>query len=205
MSTHTIQALRLAQSALLDAAWVEGSHSIELDSTIMFHPGSDLSQTVDSVLRQEFHGVEYGCVIWPGRRWTAYCTYQGSTWFEAFSSSDEARTHCMRFMSGFAEIDPVVAAWSVLQASIDDCVQAPPPVSPADLAYAFWSMDSFDQAAFFQSLAMFIRGDGVASCGEMQWHFLAQELKALPEARETLMSMAAPHYLHTLRAMGEPV
>lgn len=86
-------------------------------------------------------------------------------------------------------------------------------LTPAILADAFWAMDSTLQAEFFAELANTIKadfesGNGSAySLGELQWFFVGDELFK-PEnkrARHMLMTMAAPLYLHTLRACGEPV
>jgi len=80
-------------------------------------------------------------------------------------------------------------------------------LTPEMMAQAFWAMDSSLQVAFFDELAAIIRHDhqnGNASAysfGELQWFYVGNELLK-PEnkqAREMLMTMAAPLYLHTLR------
>jgi hypothetical protein len=84
-------------------------------------------------------------------------------------------------------------------------------VSPKAMAEAFWGMSSDKQAEFFSELAKTIAADnpdGHASTsimGEYQWFWLGDELNR-PEnqkARDTLMSMAAPLYLNTLRYAGQ--
>jgi len=74
-------------------------------------------------------------------------------------------------------------------------------VSPAGLAKAFWNLGTDGQSEFMRELARVIREDhktnpSAYSYGEKQWHFLAQDMDAA--ARNMLMTMAAPLYLHTL-------
>jgi len=78
-------------------------------------------------------------------------------------------------------------------------------LTPAMMADAFWAMSSSEQIDFFAELAKVIRKDhktntSAYSFGELQWHFVEHELrdKKLKEAREMLMTMAAPLYWHTL-------
>lgn len=87
-------------------------------------------------------------------------------------------------------------------------------MTPHLLAQAFWSMDSTKQAEFFAAVAVEVRRTyeenqakprhlqswGVYADGEGQWWHLCNDLKANDAARSMLMSMAAPLYLHTLRA-----
>ena len=80
-------------------------------------------------------------------------------------------------------------------------------LTPAMMAKAFWNMGSDDQAELLEQLALVIREDNKTnrsaySLGELQWHFLAHDLQSRREAREILMSMAAPLYLNVLRATG---
>ena len=83
-------------------------------------------------------------------------------------------------------------------------------LTPAMLAEAFWKLYSDEQAEFFTELAKLIEGEHAAgnthvyALGEMQWHYVGSELER-PEnkkAREMLMTMAAPLYMHTLMATG---
>ena len=92
-------------------------------------------------------------------------------------------------------------------------------LTPAMMAQAFWGMSDTQQAEFFAELGRVIKADhqggnrAAYSLGELQWHHLGNLLhgsSALnwwpwPDAdrdlaREVLMSMAAPLFLHTLRA-----
>lgn len=79
-------------------------------------------------------------------------------------------------------------------------------ITPEMLAQAFWGMGSDLQVAFFDELAAIVRRDhqggntGAYSLGELQWHYVGHDLLK-PEnkqARDMLMTMAAPLYLHTL-------
>lgn len=77
-------------------------------------------------------------------------------------------------------------------------------ITPKMLAEAFWSMGSEDQVAFFKELASVIKEDhktnsSAYSLGELQWFFVAGELDNHKEAKDMLMTMAAPLYLNTLR------
>ena len=84
-------------------------------------------------------------------------------------------------------------------------------VSPKAMAEAFWGMSSDKQAEFFSELAKVILADhadgntAAYGLGEYQWFWLADDLNR-PEnhqARDALMSMAAPLYLNTLRYAGQ--
>lgn len=90
-------------------------------------------------------------------------------------------------------------------------VQATVALTPAMLAEAFWGFDSIDQAKFFAHLAEVVKADHAGgnssaySLGELQWLYVGEELLK-PEqkkARDMLMTMAAPLFLHTLRAAGQ--
>ena len=85
-------------------------------------------------------------------------------------------------------------------------------LTPTMLAESFWSMGTDQQAEFFAELARIIETYHEAnkprswawSLGEMQWHALGKELRddsgRCNKAGEMLMTLAAPMYLHTLRA-----
>lgn len=83
-------------------------------------------------------------------------------------------------------------------------------LTPAMLAEAFWGLGSDDQVEFFAQLAKAIKADheggnsSAHSLGELQWLFVGSEMDkpANKEARDMLMTMAAPHYMHTLLATG---
>lgn len=89
--------------------------------------------------------------------------------------------------------------------------QATVTITPATLAKAFWSMADTEQAQFFSDLSQIIRKDHKAgntsayNQGECHWFFLAGLLSEAgqDDARSMLMTMAAPLYLHTLRAAGQ--
>ena len=79
-------------------------------------------------------------------------------------------------------------------------------LTPALMAKAFWTMSSTEQVQFFDELASVIRKnheDGNTSAyslGELQWHYVGEELQDTKnaQARAMLMTMAAPVYMHTL-------
>lgn len=80
-------------------------------------------------------------------------------------------------------------------------------IPPDAMAWAFWNMCAAQQVEFFAHLAKVIKADQTAgnrnaySFGELQWFFTGDELLKDENqvAREMLMAMAAPLYLHTLR------
>lgn len=84
---------------LIDNHWLEDSHAVGFDGTVMFGPYYDFSG-IDGCRRSEFRddGIEF--VVWPaggaGRKWSAYSTYEGSLWFEQFDSEAKARAVCMK-------------------------------------------------------------------------------------------------------------
>lgn len=78
-------------------------------------------------------------------------------------------------------------------------------LTPAMMAEAFWAMGSDQQADFFDELARVIREDqktnkNAYGLGELQWFFTGSVLREekFKDARDMLMTMAAPLYLHTL-------
>jgi len=78
-------------------------------------------------------------------------------------------------------------------------------ITPEMMAQAFWDMDTIKQAEFFDSLAKVVAKDS-GSSSSIQWYYLGRHLLEngnQASAREMLMSMAAPLYLHTLTATGE--
>ena len=77
------------------------------------------------------------------------------------------------------------------------------------MAKAFWSMGSEDQAEFFDQLARVIREDhktnsSAYSLGELQWFYVGARMRGdkFKDARDMLMTMAAPLYWHTLDYLG---
>jgi len=111
------EALREALQALVDAAWLEDSHAVRFDGTVMFGPGYDFSG-IDGGRRAEFReeGIEF--VVWPaggaGRNWSAYSTYDGSLWFELFETEDEAREQCMKLLDQVMPDHPISKARAAL-------------------------------------------------------------------------------------------
>lgn len=83
-------------------------------------------------------------------------------------------------------------------------------LTPAMLAEAFWGLGSDGQTEFFTELAKVIKANheggntSAYSLGELQWFYVGDELEkpANKEARDMLMTMAAPLYMHTLMATG---
>jgi hypothetical protein len=73
------------------------------------------------------------------------------------------------------------------------------------MAEAFWAMPNTQQVKFFEHLARVIQKDAetnssAAALGCLQWHWVAFEMEGNQLARDMLQTMAAPLYLHTLRA-----
>lgn len=99
-----LEALREA----VDLAWIGDSHSVSFDSTVLFGPHYDYSG-LDGAGRQEFYG-KYECIVWPGAKWSAYCTYNGSLWFEKFDTADEAKEACMRMLDRVLPDHPAMKA-----------------------------------------------------------------------------------------------
>ena len=109
--------LRDALQVLVDAFWLEDSHAVQLDGTVVFGPYYDFSG-IDGYRRSEFReeGIEF--VVWPagvaGSRWSAYSTYEGSMWFECFDSKAEAREECMKLLDRVMPDHPVAKARAAL-------------------------------------------------------------------------------------------
>lgn len=114
----------------VDAAWLPDSHAVRFDGTVVFSEFYD-SRQLNSASREEFL-AQYDCVIWPGHKWSAYCTYEGSMWFEQFESAEEAKEQCMRlldtvlpehpFMKARAAIAKAEAALAATEPSYDDWI-----------------------------------------------------------------------------------
>lgn len=108
-----LQDLMEALRGTVDLAWTEDSHAVNFDSTVLFGPYYDFSG-VDGHLRQEFLG-EIECIVWPSgslgaRKWSAYCTYDGSLWFEKFDTAQEAKEACMRLLDKVLPDHPAMKA-----------------------------------------------------------------------------------------------
>ena len=92
----------------VDAAWLPDSHAVRFDGTVLFSEFYDYRQ-LNSARREEFL-AQYDCVIWPGHKWSAYCTYEGSMWFEQFDSAEEAKEQCMRLLDTVLPEHPFMKA-----------------------------------------------------------------------------------------------
>ena len=97
----------------VELSWFEDSHKVSFDWTVMFGPSYDFSG-IDGALRQEFFG-EFECVVWPSGgigncKWSAYCTYEGSMWFERFDTAEEAKEVCMCLLDKVLPDHPAMKA-----------------------------------------------------------------------------------------------
>ena len=92
----------------VDLAWIEDSHQVQFDPTVSFSEFYDFTG-VDGTRRIEFHG-QHECIIWPGAKWSAYCTYDGSLWFEKFDTAQEAKDACMRLLDKVLPDHPAMRA-----------------------------------------------------------------------------------------------
>jgi len=101
----------------IDLAWIDDSHAVRFDSTVMFGPSYDFSG-LDGSQRQEFHG-QHSAVVWPSSGigktlWSAYCTFDGSLWFERFATSREAKEACMLVLDKALPDHPAMKARAIL-------------------------------------------------------------------------------------------
>lgn len=103
-SAELLEALRDA----VDLAWTDDSHTVRFDSTVLFGPYYEF-KNLERCSRQEFL-AKYDCVVWPGNKWSAYCTYEGSMWFEKFDSAEEAKEACMRLLDRVLPEHPAMKA-----------------------------------------------------------------------------------------------
>lgn len=97
----------------VDLAWIEDSHLVQFDPTVLFSEFYDFSG-VDGTRRIEFHG-QHECIVWPGAKWSAYCTYDGSLWFEKFDTAQEAKEACMRLLDKVIPDHPAMRARAVIR------------------------------------------------------------------------------------------
>lgn len=97
----------------VDLAWIEDSHLVQFDPTVLFSEFYDFSG-VDGTRRIEFHG-QHECIVWPGAKWSAYCTYDGSLWFEKFDTAQEAKDACMRLLDKVLPDHPAMRARAVIR------------------------------------------------------------------------------------------
>lgn len=92
----------------VDLAWIVDSHQVQFDPTVVFGQFYDFSG-LDGVRRIEFYG-QHSCIVWPGSKWSAYCTYEGSMWFEKFDTAQEAKEACMRLLDQVLPDHPAMRA-----------------------------------------------------------------------------------------------
>lgn len=97
----------------VDLAWIEDSHQVEFDPTVMFSEFYDFSR-LDGTSRIEFYG-QHSCIVWPGSKWSAYCTYDGSLWFEKFNTAQEAKEACMRLLDKVLPDHPAMRARAAIR------------------------------------------------------------------------------------------
>lgn len=97
----------------VDLAWVEDSHQVQFDTTVLFSEFYDFSG-VDGTRRIEFYG-QHECIVWPGAKWSAYCTYDGSMWFEKFDTAEEAKEACMQLLDRVMPDHPAMRARAVIR------------------------------------------------------------------------------------------
>lgn len=92
----------------VDLAWIVDSHQVQFDPTVVFGQFYDFSG-LDGVRRIEFYG-QHSCIVWPGSKWSAYCTYEGSMWFEKFDTAAQAKEACMRLLDKVLPDHPAMRA-----------------------------------------------------------------------------------------------
>lgn len=97
----------------IDAQWHIDFHSVKFDTTVLFSEFYDFDG-VDGTFREEFL-AEYECVVWPsGGKWSAYCTYEGSMWFEQFGNVRDAKEQCMKLLDIVLPEHPAMKARAVI-------------------------------------------------------------------------------------------
>lgn len=114
VNTRLVEALKNT----IDLLWVEDSHSVEFDGTVKFGQYYDFSG-VDGTSRTEFLWPGFDCIVWPsaGRKWSAYCTHEGSMWFEKFDTKGQAKEQCLRLLDQVMPDHPVSKARSAIVAA----------------------------------------------------------------------------------------
>lgn len=134
-SAHVCARLRAGNALLfealkrtIEAQWMPDSHAVSFDSTVIFGPGYNFSG-MESTAREEFRD-EYECVVWPSgglgpAKWSAYCTYEGSMWFEQFDTAEEAKEVCMRLLDTVIPNHPAMQARAAIKAAAE-FIQPPP-------------------------------------------------------------------------------
>ena len=136
VNTRLVEALKNT----IDLLWVEDSHSVEFDGTVKFGQYYDFSG-VDGTSRTEFLWPGFDCIVWPsaGRKWSAYCTHEGSMWFEKFDTKGQAKEQCLRLLDQVMPDNPVSKARSAIIAA--ESQQAEPVrLTRESVARAIWSV-----------------------------------------------------------------
>lgn len=116
MSESANEELICALRDCIDLAWVEDSHSVEFDGTVLFGEYYDFSN-LERATRQEFIG-QYECVVWPGNKWSAYCTYEGAMWFEQFETAEDAKEECMRLLDKVLPDHPAMRGRAIISKAL---------------------------------------------------------------------------------------
>jgi len=120
----------------VDLSWIDDSHVVDFDKSVMFGPHYDFSG-VDGPCRAEFIG-EHECIVWPrGGKWSAYCTYDGSLWFEKFTTSHEAKERCMRLLDKVIPDHPAMKARAAIARAESAIESSPKPVTLPAMKAAF--------------------------------------------------------------------
>lgn len=93
----------------VDALWIVDSHAVRFDDTVMFGDYYDFSG-LTGPSREEFL-AEYECVVWRSNgKWSAYCTFEGSMWFEWFDCASAAKEQCMKLLDRVLPDHPAMRA-----------------------------------------------------------------------------------------------
>jgi hypothetical protein len=120
-----------ALKEVINATWVIDSHVVDTDRLIVFREGYDFDG-LDGTSREEFL-AEHSCIVWKegSGKWSAYCTHEGSLWFDRFNSVAEAKEACMRLLDKVMPDHPAMKARAVIANTPPFPVQRQPlPVDP---------------------------------------------------------------------------
>ena len=103
-----------ALKEVINATWVIDSHVVDTDRLIVFREGYDFDG-LDGTSREEFL-AEHSCIVWKegSGKWSAYCTHEGSLWFDRFNSVAEAKEACMRLLDKVMPDHPAMKARAVI-------------------------------------------------------------------------------------------
>ena len=141
----TADKLAQALRKTIDAMWLVDSHEVRFDDTVFFGPSYDFSG-LTGTSREEFL-AEYECVVWKsGGKWSAYCTHEGTMWFERFDSVDDAKEQCMALLDKVMPDHPAMQARAALAAH-----EAEKAAAAAPVAWVYRGEDWFDGTAWHRS------------------------------------------------------